>query len=192
MIRKSRIRVAVALALFIVLGAESGVSAEETNPWETLRQGGYIVLIRHATAPGGGDPIDFDLSDCSTQRNLSQAGRDQSVAIGEAFRREQVPVLKVLSSQWCRCKDTAELAFGDYVEFPPLNSFFGRPEREAGQTAETLAYLGKEPVTDGNLILVTHQVNITALTSVFPGQGEVIVTRMLPSGELEVVTRFSP
>lgn len=181
--------------LVAFLSAPAFLSAAEpdsADPWKMLRNGGFVILIRHAAAPGTGDPPDFDVNDCTTQRNLSQGGREQSKALGEAFRRGKVPVLRVLSSQWCRCRDTARLAFGSYEEFPPINSFFPTPEREAGQTAETLGYLRRQDLSGGNLILVTHQVNITALTGVFPSQGEIIVTRLNADGGLDTIQRFLP
>lgn len=176
------------MALVSPLAAQQGFS----DPWEKLRDGGFILLIRHAVAPGTGDPPNFDVNDCATQRNLSEEGREQSRAMGKAFKREKVPILNVFSSQWCRCRDTARLAFGSYEVFPPINSFFPKPEQEAQQTADTMEYLRQQNLSGGNLILVTHQVNITALTGVFPRQGEIIVTRLNVDGQLDMIERFLP
>ncbi|MGI8936025.1 MAG: histidine phosphatase family protein [Phormidesmis sp.] len=100
----------------------------ENMLWEKLAQANeetYVVLLRHALAPGTGDPANFQLNDCSTQRNLSETGREQAIAIGEAFRSRNTPVIEILSSQWCRCLETAELmAVGPVEPFPALNSFF--------------------------------------------------------------------
>ncbi len=189
------IRFFLTIPLAAVLAAVSppgSPAAAADPPWERLREGGYVLLLRHGIAPGTGDPDHFDLDDCATQRNLSEEGRRQSAAIGESFRAAGVPVAKVLSSQWCRCRETARLAFGGHEDFPPLNSFFGRPERGARQTGDTLERIRSENRDGGNLVLVTHQVNITALTGVFPSQGEVIVARLSAGGALEVVDRFSP
>jgi broad specificity phosphatase PhoE len=190
--KRRRRRFQAVLAVVALMAAWPGFAADDGAQWDRLQRGGYILLIRHGIAPGTGDPVHFDLDDCRTQRNLSEAGRRQSAALGEAFRKAGIPVSKVLSSQWCRCRETAALAFGGFEAFPPLNSFFGRPERAAEQTADTLARLRREAPAGGNLVLVTHQVNITALIGVFPAQGEVIVTRLADDGTLSLVDRFSP
>ena len=162
----------------------------EQGGWPVLKIGGAIVLIRHALAPGSGDPANFSLDDCTTQRNLSDAGRRQALALGDAFRRRQIPVKRVYSSQWCRCKETAQLAFGTFEELSSLNSFFEYPQRQAHQIDAIKGFLQQRRPHSGNLILVTHQVNITALTNVFPSQGEIIVTRMKQNKQLEVITRI--
>ena len=89
-----------------------------------LEEGGKIIFIRHALAPGNGDPENIDLNNCDTQRNLSQEGIDQSIRIGKFFSDFNIPVDKVLSSEWCRCKDTARFAFNNYETFKGLNSFY--------------------------------------------------------------------
>ena len=178
----------------VVLAAAGPVAetarGEPLQGWPALQRGGFIVLIRHALAPGNGDPPHFRLDDCTTQRNLSEEGRRQARDIGDSFRRRQIPLEAVYSSQWCRCKETARLAFGEFHELAALNSFFGRYEREASQTKSVLEFLTHHPPGRGNLILVTHQVNISALTGVYPSQGEIIVTA-LQGSQLEVVTRLS-
>lgn len=150
---------------------------------DRLRAGGLVVLLRHArTVPGTGDPPGFRLEDCSTQRNLSEAGRAQARAIGEALRRERVPVDLVLSSRWCRCLDTARLLdLGPVRPFAPLDSFFEDRRRSEAQTREARARIAawRGP---GNLMMVTHQVNITALSSVYPASGEAAV--MEPAGSV--------
>lgn len=157
--------------------AQDGASAL----WDALRGGGHVVLMRHALAPGTGDPADFRLDDCSTQRNLSQQGRDQARAIGNAFRSNGVDVGRVLSSQWCRCLETARLLdLGEVEEEPMLNSFFGNRARGPAQTEALEAFLSR-PVDGPTLVLVTHQVNITGATDVFPRSGEMVVIR--PDGE---------
>ena len=92
--------------------------------WKPAQEGNKIILIRHALAPGTGDPIGFEVDDCSTQRNLNQVGIDQSKNIGKLFKKNKVLIDQVLSSQWCRCKDTAKYAFKEYKEFSALNSTF--------------------------------------------------------------------
>ena len=136
----------------------------------------YVVLLRHAIAPGTGDPANFQLNDCSTQRNLSDAGRQQAREIGEAFRARNIPVTKVLSSQWCRCLETAELMDVAPVEpFPPLNSFFRDRTTAEAQTAQIEDYIADNEASSGVIVMVTHQVNITALSDVFPQSGSAVV-----------------
>ncbi len=160
--------------------------------WRALQQGGVVALIRHARAPGVGDPPGFRLEDCATQRNLSEGGREQARRLGAAFRDHGVAVARVLSSQWCRCLDTARLAFGDGVEpLPALNSFFAKGETEGAQTRAVRAVVEGWRDQPGVLALVTHQVNITALTGVFPDEGEILVLKPGAAG-FDLVARFRP
>jgi phosphohistidine phosphatase SixA len=160
--------------------------------WDALRSGGKIVILRHAsTEPGLGDPPGFRLDDCATQRNLSEAGRVEARRIGAAFVRRAVPVSRVLSSRWCRCVETARLAFGRVEPWAPLDSFFDDRSREPQQTRAVRSLIA-EPLTGGNLILVTHQVNITALTGIVPGTGEMAVLSPEPGGRFTIVGRLGP
>jgi len=160
--------------------------------WDALRGGGKVVVLRHAsTEPGLGDPPGFRLEDCATQRNLSEAGRAEARRIGAAFVRREVPVARILSSRWCRCLETARLAFGRVEPWAPLDSFFADRSRESQQTRAVRTLLA-EPITGGNLILVTHQVNITALTEIMPGTGEMVVLNPEPGGRFTIVGRLGP
>jgi broad specificity phosphatase PhoE len=167
-------------------------TAADAHLWDLLRQGGVVVLVRHAHAPGIGDPDRFRIDDCSTQRNLDATGRRAARALGDAFRRERVVVDSVYSSQWCRCKDTAALAFGKYEEQPALNSFFSDRGAEGERTRALRELIAGARPGHGVTVLVTHQVNITALTGVSPKEAEVVVARHLPSGDIEVVGRLTP
>jgi phosphohistidine phosphatase SixA len=163
--------------LWLITGQATAESASQSELWDMLRDGGNVVLIRHAqTIPGFGDPPGFRLDDCQSQRYLSEIGREQSRRMGERFRKENIPIGPVLSSEWCRCYETAELAFGNYDLWPPLNSFFEdystRDEQTEAVTQRIESFTGKH-----NLIMVTHQVNITALTGKTVAQGEAIVVR---------------
>lgn len=164
----------------ILLAAMAAAMTAQASgaPWEALRAGGHIVMLRHAaTEPGLGDPPQFTLGDCSTQRNLSEAGKRQARNIGQRFRQERVRIDAVLSSRWCRCLDTATLAFGNVTPDAALDSFFGeRRDNGARQTAEIKVRMRKFRGT-GNLVMVTHQVNITAVTGIFPEPGEILVLR---------------
>ncbi len=159
--------------------AAACAETDEAALWAALREGGHVALMRHAIAPGVGDPAGFRLDDCTTQRKLSAQGRAQARAIGERFRANGIATAAVFSSQWCRCLDTArELALGEVVAFPGLNSFFADRGEEARHTAAVRALIGERARSPLPLVLVTHQVNITALTGVFPASGEIIVLRL--------------
>ena len=183
---------AVSLAWITLVSVASG-QARADALLDAMREGGHILLIRHAvTVPGTGDPPGFTLGRCETQRNLSEQGRDQARLLGERLRAAAVPIDQVRSSAWCRCEETARLAFGDVVEiWAPLNSFFAGQGDRVAQTREALAAL-TEPPRGGNWVWVTHQVNISALTNTFAAMGEVIVTRPSADGKLEVVGRWRP
>lgn len=147
----------------------------------------YVVLLRHAIAPGTGDPANFQLDDCSTQRNLSDEGRQQAREIGKAFRDRNIPVTKVLSSQWCRCLETSELMDIAPVEhFPPLNSFFRDRSTAEPQTTQVKEYIAANETSSGVIIMVTHQVNITALSDFFPQSGSAVVMQS-NDGQLEIL-----
>ena len=155
---------------------------EEEALWARLAQAeeeSYVVLMRHALAPGTGDPTIFQLDNCSTQRNLSAEGQQQAIEIGETFRQRNIPVTKVLSSQWCRCLETAELMDIAPVEpFPSLNSFFRDRSTAETQTTAIKDYIAANKDESGVIIMVTHQVNITALSDVFPASGSAVVVQL--------------
>ncbi|WP_298234615.1 histidine phosphatase family protein [uncultured Azohydromonas sp.] len=161
------------------------------GPWPALREDGAIVLFRHAEAPGIGDPTGFRLGDCATQRNLSEAGREQARRSGEELRRQRIPVGAVWSSQWCRTRDTAALmALGPVRDEPAFNSFFGEHGDRAARTAAARRKLldWRGP---GALVVVTHQVNITALTGLGVASAEGIVLQRR-GGALAVTGRIAP
>jgi broad specificity phosphatase PhoE len=177
-----------ALALLLALPA-LGQTDSETAMWAALKGGGHVALMRHALAPGTGDPQGFRLGDCTTQRNLSAAGREQARAIGERFRENGAVDVVIFSSQWCRCLETAKLLdLGNVTPLPALNSFFQDRSRQAARTDAVRRFI-RERSDRRSLVLVTHQVNITALTGVFPQSGEIVVVR--PDGDdLTVVGRM--
>jgi phosphohistidine phosphatase SixA len=158
-----------------ICGVSPGMAAPEL--WQALRSGAAVALVRHAEAPGIGDPPGFRLDECGTQRNLSAEGRAQAARLGEAFRREGIAAAEIRSSAWCRCRDTATgLALGPVQVAPALNSFFGASAAAVERTAALRHLIAGLPA-DRPAVLVTHQVNITALTGVYPRSGEVIVLR---------------
>jgi len=152
------------------------IHAIEPN-WIPAQEGNKIILIRHSLAPGRGDPKEFNINDCKTQRNLNKIGIEQSKKIGKLFEIKKIKIDQVLSSQWCRCKDTAKYAFKNYKEFSALNSTFSPPydKKEKKQIEELKNYIQSWSGNGGNLILVTHYVVITALTDAIPSSGELII-----------------
>lgn len=144
-----------------------------------LARGEALAIMRHALAPGIGDPDDFEIGDCSTQRNLDAAGRDQARRIGAALRSEGIGFERVLTSQWCRCRETAELLdVGPVEDAPPFNSFFAGRGDAPAQTAaalELIAGLARPPM------IVSHQVNIRALTGQSTRSGEVLIATAGPA-----------
>jgi broad specificity phosphatase PhoE len=177
------------LALLCLLLAAPVHANDE--PWVLLREGGYVVLLRHAvTTPGVGDPPDMRLEDCGTQRNLSEEGRAQARRIGESFREFRVPVERVLSSEWCRCIETAALAFGDGVElWPALNNLYGRSENRQKQAEELAARIGGWR-GKGNLVLVTHGSTILSVTRVGTQMGEMLILAPQGAERFALVSRL--
>lgn len=179
---------AAAWALAIMLCLAPGpAAAAEADIWGALRSEGHLALLRHALAPGTGDPAAFDLEDCSSQRNLSGQGRDQAGRIGARFRANGITVARVFSSQWCRCSETARLlGLGDEESLPALNSFYERPQNRDKQTRALEEWLAGQSLTTP-LVLVTHQVNITALTGVYPASGELVIVKRSEAGVLSII-----
>ncbi len=191
---KPRIRVIkVTLFLFSVLAVLPIFSAAGEQGQKALadfKAGNHIALVRHALAPGMGDPENFMLGDCSTQRNLSDTGRKQAAAIGKRLREAGITDAEVYTSQWCRCRETAELmALGQPVELPALNSFFRQYERKGQQNAQLYQWLSGQDLSKP-VILVTHQVNITAFSGVYPESGEIILMRKTANGGFELASRI--
>ena len=162
------------IALITALFLPPAPTAADTR-FARLSQPGTVAIVRHAHAPGTGDSGRFRLDDCTTQRNLDEHGREQAREIGAAIRAADVTVDRVLTSQWCRCRDTARLLdLGPIEELPALNSFFRNPARADRQTAELRQFLF-DLRSGGNVVLVTHYVNIRALTGRGAASGEVFL-----------------
>ena len=162
--------------------------------WTALRAGGHVALLRHAATVGGaGDPPGFRLDDCATQRNLTDKGRAEARRLGERFRAEAVPVGKVLSSQWCRCRETVALmGLGTPEIAPTFNNAFTFRDRvdqlTAGAREIVAAWNGP-----GTLVVVTHGANILPLTGVMPEEGAVVVVKADPASaaKLRVLGRIT-
>ena len=144
---------------------------------DVLKEGGKLIFIRHAHAPGNGDPENFNLKDCLTQRNLDQRGKDQSIKIGLFFKENSIQIDKVLSSEWCRCKDTAFLAFQNFEKKSFLNSFYDPKfsQNKKKQILELKKYINRWN-SKKNLVLVTHYVVISEILNVYPSSGQIVVS----------------
>lgn len=179
-------QVCAALVLLLLLPATSSAT-NSAELWDALRSGGHVALLRHALAPGTGDPANFSLDDCATQRNLSQDGREQARQLGKQFRANGIDAARVFSSQWCRSMETAELlGLGPVNELPALNSFFRYRQRRGEQTREMEDWIAGQAL-DQPVVLVTHQVNISALSGAYAGSGELLVLRRKEDGGLSLL-----
>ena len=147
-------------------------------------------MIRHAYAPGTGDPENFKIGDCSTQRNLNELGRAQARRIGQWLRARGIDSARVFSSQWCRCLETAELiGLGSDSELPALNSFFNRPEDAEPNLAALRDFLSKQPEDGEPILLVTHFVTISGIANETVSSGEGVLMRLTGTGGFDVLGR---
>lgn len=189
-ILKSRHAVAVVCAWLALVLVPAGAWANDAV-WSLLDRGGQVILMRHAlTTPGTGDPPGMRLDDCSTQRNLSDAGRGHARQIGAAFRTRGIVVERVLTSPWCRCIETARLVFGKVDDVSqPLSNLFGRHENQASQLRNLQPLVGTWR-GKGNLVLVSHGSTILALTGMSPESGEMVVVTPQADGRFSVAGRL--
>lgn len=174
-------------------GSDANLSGAKKSLFQQLLNGQVAVIMRHALAPGNGDPAHFDGTDCSTQRNLSQQGIEQAERIGSAFKSHGIESAALYTSLWCRCVDTATgLGIGTAEPLAALNSFYQDRSTALAQTDSVSQFIKlhlekhkSNPIVEGEqkaLVLVTHQVNITALTNVFPSSGELVFVRLGVNG----------
>ncbi len=165
-------------------------AGDANDAWAALVKGGHVALIRHGNAPpgGGGDPPGFKIDDCTTQRNLDEKGREQSRALGEAFRRHSVRVDRIVSSPWCRCMDTAQLMALGLVE-SSWALVAGAPARVLELKEMVSTWHGP-----GTLVLVTHALTVRALLGILPDQAETVVLEPMPSSAqgAKLVGRIPP
>jgi phosphohistidine phosphatase SixA len=184
-----RLGLGICLLIMGVLG--TGKAEAEGDPWQALRQPGHAAFMRHSDAPGGsGDPAGFRLEDCATQRNLSEEGRAQARRTALAFQQKGMAFDQVLTSPWCRCRETALLVTGKPAEdFAALSNLVGRQEHRAPQIAALKARLS-ELNPSSRVLFVTHGILIAALIGVHPAQGEIVVVRIGPGGEPSLAGRL--
>jgi broad specificity phosphatase PhoE len=183
----------IAAIIFLVVSVSSWpMAGADTNRLiEQMKSGGHVLMIRHAQAPGSGDPENFTIGDCSTQRNLDDRGRAQARAIGDWLRLRGIKKARMYSSQWCRCLDTANLInMGPVTPLPALNSFYDLPQDREPNLKELRLFLSKQKSHDELLILVTHFVTISAISGEAVSSGEGVVLRMEEKGTHEFVGKL--
>ncbi|MEO0791522.1 MAG: histidine phosphatase family protein [Pseudomonadota bacterium] len=179
-------------ALILTCASVMPSVAGERALWQALKSGDAFAIMRHALAPGTGDPANFEIGDCATQRNLSHAGRAQARRAGALFRENGVASAEIFSSQWCRCRETARLLdLGGPQDLAAMNSFYEAVERREAQTAELKRWLQALSST-APLVLVTHQVNISALTGRFTRSGEILFVKPTADGAYDVLGSVVP
>ena len=164
--------------LIIFISTNSPIKADSNqHVINELKKGGNLIFIRHAYAPGGGDPKNFDFNDCKTQRNLSNSGREQAKKIGSYFKENNIPIGKVYSSEWCRCKETASIAFNDFETKSFLNSFFSSQfAKNKDPQMKKLKMFTSNWNEDKNLVFVTHYVVISESLNYAPSSGEIVIS----------------
>ena len=169
----------------------TAAAAEPDRLVEQIGAGGHVLMIRHANAPGNGDPDHFRIGDCATQRNLDDQGRSQARRIGQWLRGRGIASARVYASQWCRCLETAALiGLGPVAELPALNSFYERPQDREPNLAALRSFLAKQPADGPLIVLVTHFVTISAITDEAVSSGEGVVMRLKGAGGAEVLGRL--
>ncbi|MFK7857931.1 MAG: histidine phosphatase family protein [Granulosicoccus sp.] len=181
--------ISTAWLTLVVANSQASDEQATSNAWQQLQDGKAIAIMRHALAPGTGDPSDFVLENCATQRNLSNEGRSQARVIGDLFRDKGIAAAQVVTSEWCRCQETARLLdLGSPETFATLNSFFQNrrtADRQTMQLREAIPGWLQQGSTP--TILVTHQVNISALTGSFTRSGEILIINLVDD-EVVVLT----
>ncbi len=160
--------------LFFLLFCSSACA--NTKVITALKEGGKLIFIRHAHAPGGGDPDNFNITDCSTQRNLDVTGINQAKRIGKFFKANKISIDLILSSEWCRCKDTAKSAFESYKTFNALNSFFSSEfAKNRDKQMKELKSFVKSWNSKKNIVFITHYVVISEVLNTNVSSGTIIV-----------------
>jgi broad specificity phosphatase PhoE len=172
--------------------ATAGVDPGHAEMIERMKAGGHILMIRHALAPGTGDPVNFRIGDCSTQRNLDDRGRKQAKAIGDWLRSNGITSARVYSSQWCRCLETAKLLeMGSVAELPALNSFYEMTQDREPNLRALRTFMAQQPSDGALIILVTHFVTISAVSNEAVSSGEGVLLELNEDAPYEVVGRLN-
>ena len=182
--------------LICLLGLNTpAMAGDDSDPAELIKRmkaGGHILMVRHALAPGFGDPANFRIGDCSTQRNLDERGRQQARAIGNWLRSKGITSARVYSSQWCRCLETAELLeMGPVAELPALNSFYELTQNREPNLEALRKFIAQQPSDGVLVILVTHLVTISAIADEGVSSGEGVLIELNGDAPYGVVGRLN-
>ena len=170
----------------------AGVDSDQAEMIESMKAGGHLLMIRHALAPGTGDPANFRIGDCSTQRNLDDRGREQARAIGNWLRSNGITSARVYSSQWCRCLETAKLLeMGPVAELPALNSFYELTQNREPNLKALRNFITEQPSEGALIILVTHLVTISAIADEAVSSGEGVLLKLYQEAPFEMVGRLN-
>ncbi|MDJ0829649.1 MAG: histidine phosphatase family protein [Desulfobacterales bacterium] len=181
---------AILAGLIFIIGA--GASADQTELIDRMKFGGHILMIRHALAPGSGDPPNFKIGDCSTQRNLDDSGRIQARSIGMWLRTNGIKSARIYSSQWCRCLETANLIdLGPVHELAALNSFYEKTEDREPNLSALNQFISQQPVEGKLIVLVTHFVTIAAIAGTSVSSGEGVLLELQKNMPYMVVGRLN-
>lgn len=175
------------LLVFILMPITSAV-AREADLIGQMRAGNAVLMIRHALAPGFGDPDGFELNDCTTQRNLNETGREQARTIGSWLRSRGIEKAKIYSSQWCRCLETARLMeMGEVTPLRALNSFFERPGDREPNLKALIRFIHENTRPGELIIMVTHQVTISGITNKWADSGHGKLVRPATNGGIDIL-----
>ena len=180
--------------LFLLMSLSISAHANENNAKliKAMQSGGHILMIRHAMAPGFGDPDNIKIGDCSTQRNLDKSGRKQSKDIGKWLKSNNIKASAIYSSQWCRCMETAELLdLGTVKELPALNSFFQMTENREPNLRALNQFLSEQKIDGELIIMVTHSVTISAISGQSVASGDGVLLKLNKAAPYEVVNVVS-
>jgi phosphohistidine phosphatase SixA len=176
---------------FLIAMPTAASAADQSDVINRLKAGGHILMIRHALAPGNGDPPNFKIGDCATQRNLDDTGRDQARSIGVWLRNNDVTSARVYSSQWCRCLETARLLnLGPVQELAALNSFYERTQDRGPNLKALNDFISQQPVKGELIVLVTHFVTISGIAGTGVSSGEGVLLALHEEAPYTVVGRL--
>lgn len=181
-----KIRLSFFLVLCVLLFAQSKLAVAQSELAIKLQDGAHVLLMRHADAPGYGDPKNYQISECSTQRNLGDLGRKQAKATGDWLSKQGIQQAKVYSSPWCRCVDTATLLNkGGVKNELALGSFFDDMSQAKKQTEELTKFIAVERKQSPNIpiIMVTHHVNIQSYVGEVVNSGDMVLVKVDSAGK---------
>ena len=183
-------------SLVLLLGlkgfALADIETNQSDMIERMKTGGHILMIRHALAPGTGDPVNFQIGDCATQRNLDDRGRNQARSIGDWLRAQGIGSARVYSSQWCRCLETAKLLeMGSVTELPALNSFYELTQNREPNLNALRKFIAEQPSNGDLIILVTHLVTISAIANEGVSSGEGVLLKLGEDVPYEIFGRLN-